>query len=72
MTLLTTFVIPLDPANVGIFNNLGGTTSNKSASFNTDFAIPNNAMIGIRFLNVPSSTTQLNAIGFTNVTLEIE
>lgn len=70
--LLTTFVIPLDPANVGTFNNLGGTTSNKSASFNTDFAIPNNAMIGIRFLNVASSSTQLNAIGFTNVTLEIE
>lgn len=71
-TLLTTFVIPLDPSNVGTFNNLGGTTSNKSASFNTDFSIPNNAMIGIRFLNIASSSTQLNAIGFTNVTLEIE
>ena len=71
-TLLTTFVIPLDPSNVGTFNNLGGSSSNKSASFATDFALPNNSMFGIRFQPIASSTTQLNAIGFTNVTLLIQ
>ena len=70
-TLLTTIEISLDATNIGVFNNLGSTTNPKTVNLDVDIAIPNNSLIGIQFQNV-NANDKINALGFTNITLEIE
>jgi len=70
-TLLSTIEIPLDPTNIGTFNNLGSTTAPKTAALNVDISLPDNVLWGIRFENI-SSNDKINALGFTNITIEVE
>ena len=61
----------MDATNIGVFNNLGSTTNPKTVNLDVDIAIPNNSLIGIQFQNV-NANDKINALGFTNITLEIE
>jgi len=61
-TLIDTYVIPLDPLNIGVFNNLGGVNGYHQTSLDVSTPILAGDLIGIRFKNISGNASRINSL----------